>query len=427
MSETIYEIILGSVVVWPLLLAIPTLHTRVPWSRHLAILPAALLTVLPGDTSLELPWLLFGTGFAIDGEVRWIMLMTVAVWLTTATVMKSSRHDPAQDYTTPLFLLTLAGNLGAVLATDLPGFFCFTTLMGYGFYGLLVQADGEAVRRAGRLYLMFLVVADLLLFEALLLAAFTSQNLQFEVVREAMAGAAVSQLYVWLIIIGFALKAGVWPAHLWLSAAFNSAKPATRLLLGGVPVAMALLGTARCLPLGQQSVDVLGMTLPILGVAIMLYAVFRHFTLTQIKQLPAWSSIGITGLFVAALGTGLFQPVLWRSYEHLIYPFIAATGLLLAVLSFVVSKLQMTGEPPVSDFKQAKIFSLWVRQWIMVFRHWSMSRLLLAQSAWHSSGMMMLRQYQRISDRKTSGGFFNSWHARITMFVLLGLAMAWLG
>ena len=79
MNEEIYGIFLLIVVVGPLLLSIPALHSRVPWPRHLAIIPAVLLVVLPGDASLAMPWLIFGTGFAVDGEVRWILVMSIVI------------------------------------------------------------------------------------------------------------------------------------------------------------------------------------------------------------------------------------------------------------------------------------------------------------------------------------------------------------
>jgi len=424
MNSESYATALWLVMAWPLLLAIPALHSRLPLPRHLAIIPAVVLIFLPADISLTLPWLLFETEFAFTEEVRWLLLMSVAIWLTAATMAKPSRNDPDDSRSTSFFLLTMTGNLGVILTTDLVGFFSFSTLMGYGLYGLLIQGGDVEVRRAGRLYLMCLIIADLLLFEALLLAAFSSETMQFEAVRDAMTGATASQLYIWLIIIGFALKAAVWPAHLWLLAVFNSARPATTLLLGGVPIAMALLGAARCLPLGQQSFDVLGMALPIVGVAIMLYAMFGLFTRKHPKQLPVWSSVAITGLFVSALGTGLSYPVLWQSYEYLVYPFIATAGILLAVISFAASQSHMTGDAPDSVFKQVNSFSLWIKPWISMLQRWSIDGLFLARSARHSSWDILQKQYQRISDGKTSVGIFNNWRARITLFVLLGLVLA---
>lgn len=426
MNAEISVILLCFVVAWPLLLAIPALHARLPWPRHLAIMPAALLAMLPGEASLELPWLLFGTGFAIDDESCWILAMSVAIWFAAATITKLSKRNFADRRTTTFFLLTLAGNLGAVLASDLVGFFCFATLMGYGFYGLLIQAGDEAAQRAARRYLMVLIMADLLLFEALLLAAFTTENLHFEGVSEAMAGASSSQLYFWMAFIGFALKAGVWPAHLWLTAAFSSTPRSTALLLGGVPVAMGMLGTVRWLPLGENAFGVAALIVQGMGVAALLYAVLRLFTQASVKSLPAWAAVAVTGLFITALGVGLAHPAVWRKYEFLAYPFIASVAILLAVLTFVVGRMRGTCQSPALASQRVDAVSRWVTGWTGGCQQWAKDRLLGLQSLWFTSWLKAVEQYQRILDGQKSRGLRDGWSAKVTLFVLAGLALAWL-
>lgn len=295
MNTTLQTLALWLAVVWPLLLAIPALHSRLPWPRHLALAPALLLLLLPGDATLALPWLLLGSGFAIDGEIRWLLAMAVTIWLMAATLTQPSARG------TTLFMLTLAGNLGAILATTLTGFFSFTTLMGYGFYGLLIQGGDAASRRAGQRYLLVLIAADLLLFEALLLAAATSGDLRYEAVRQTMAEGPFAQLYLWMALAGFLLKIGLWPAHRWLLAAFRSAPTATALLLGGVPVAMGLLGAVRWLPMGEDALYLPGMALLTLGGAILGVALQRHRE-SDPPRAAAWRRLELLRQWAASRG-----------------------------------------------------------------------------------------------------------------------------
>ncbi|GJL77437.1 MAG: hypothetical protein NPINA01_04260 [Nitrospinaceae bacterium] len=425
MSEKIYGIFLLLVVVWPLLLAIPALHSRLPRPRHLAVMPAVLLIALPGDSSLAMPWLLFGTGLAVDGEVRWILLMSVAIWLTAATVANSLRRNPAYDRATTFFLLTLAGNLGAVLAADLVGFFGFSTLMGYGFYGLVVHAGDAEARRAGRLYLIFLIVADLFLFEALLLAAFTTGDLRYEAMRQSMAGTFSSQFYLWMALAGFALKAGIWPVHLWLTAVFKSAPLSTTLLLGGVPVAMGLLGAVRWLPFGENAFYVLGMIILTMGVAAILYAVLRFFMRAPLKVLPAWGTVLATGLFTAALGAGLAHPAVWSEYEYLTYPFIASLGIFLAAQTFAIGRLQDKRQASDVDLQRVTVLDPWVERWMSVIQRWAEDSVLRLRSLWRESWLKAV-ELHRIVDRQKPVVRLGGWSATITMFVLLGLVLAWL-
>jgi len=426
MSEDFYGFALWIVVAWPLLLAIPALHARLPWPCHLAIMPAAVLAVLPGDASMTLPWFLFGTGFAVDAGVRWILVMSVAVWFTTATIVKSRKDDPTHDRATPFFMLTLAGNLGAVLAADLVGFFSFSALMGYGFYGLLVQDGDDKVQRAGRLYLIFLIIADLALFEALLIAAFSTGDLRFEAVRQVMAGTSSLRLYLWMALAGFALKAGAWPFHLWLLAVFQSASPTRTMLLGGVPVAMGLLGAVRWLPFGEHAFNGFGMVIQLLGVAAMLYAALRLFSTIPVKLIPAWGAVAATGGFSVALGVGLAHPAVWRQHDYLTHPLIATLGILMAGLPFVCGRLRDKQRHP--DLAMRRVETLiQLADWrVGATQRWAKDRLLGIRSFLGVSWQKAAKRFQRILDWQKPVDLVGGWNGRITMFALLGLALAWL-
>jgi len=249
-NSTLNILLLLSVPALPLLLAVPALRARLYRPCHFALLPAVLLLTVPAVFSIEVPWLLFGTGLGIDGPGRLLLVMSVVLWASATSLIQAPADQAAHSRLTTLLLLTMAGNLGVILATDLVGYFSFSALMGYGFYGLLVDGGDETARRAGRVYLGFLVLADLLLFEALLIAAATTRDLGFEAVHQAIGQSPASGLYLSMVLAGFALKAGIWPLHFWLPLAFRSTRPAVALLLGGVPVAIALLGMLRWLPAG---------------------------------------------------------------------------------------------------------------------------------------------------------------------------------
>lgn len=426
MNTDLYTMILWMAVVWPLLLAIPALHSRLPWPRHLAILPAAVLAVLPGDALLELPWLLFGTGFAIDTDIRWILAMSVVIWLTAATVAIPTRRDPTYHHTTTLFLLTLSGNLGAILTTELVGFFSFSTLMGYGFYGLLINNGDTAVRRAGRLYLIFLIVADLALFEALLLAAATTDDYRYEMVRQAMADNTASLTYLSMVLLSFAFKAAIWPCHLWLLATFRSAPLSRTVLLGGVPVAMGLLGAIRWLPFGEHAFYLTGVVTQLVGVTAVLYAGLRLFRHVPLTLLPAMVTILATGLFILALGTGLAYPLLSLQFGHLGYPFIATLGILLTAVNVTVKRWQDTHPQPDLEAQQDNTLDLRTERWINAFWQCTSGRLLKRQSLWHDLRLKAIAKSRRILHRKIAEFFVARWSIRITLFVLLGLALAWL-
>ena len=342
MNTILGVLLLVSVPGLPLLLALPALHSRLSRPCHLALLPAVMLLVVPVDLSIEVPWLLFGTGLGIDGESRLLIAMSVVLW-TAATFLQAPSGQAMDNRHTIFFLLTMAGNLGTILATEMVGFFTFSTLMGYGFYGLLVAGGDAAARRAGRVYLGFLILADLALFEALLIAATTSEDLGFGVVRHAIERSAAPGFYLSVVLAGFALKAGVWPLHFWLPLAFRSARPAVVLLLGGVPVAIGLLRMVRWFPLGELSLPDLGEGIQWVGLAAAIYGTVAGLRQSHPRALLAYAGIVVTGLFVTTLGSGLEWPVIGSSIKETAHLFILYLGFMLAALvsgSVLVDKIK---------------------------------------------------------------------------------------
>ena len=331
MNTSLGILLLLSVPGLPLLLLLPALRARLSRPCHLALLPAVMLLAIPENVFIEIPWLLFGTGLGIDGTSRLLLAMSVVLWIAASFL-----HTPAgkalDNRDTIFCLLTMAGNLGTILATDMVGFFTFSTLMGYGFYGLLVNAGDARARRAGRVYLGFLIVADLALFEALLIAATTSEDLGFGVVRHALEQSAAPGFYLSMVLAGFALKAGIWPLHFWLPLAFRAARPAVVLLLGGIPVAIGLLRMVRWLPLGELAFPHLGAGIQWLGLAAALYGTVAGLLQVHPRTVLAYATIVVTGLFITTLGCGLEWPLLGAAIKASAHLFILYTGLLLAAL-----------------------------------------------------------------------------------------------
>ena len=332
MNSILNILLLLSVPVLPLLLAFPALRSHLPWPRHIALLPAILVLAVPTVASIEVPWLLFGTGLGIEGAGRFLLAMSVVLWACAASLVQTPIDPSVDSRFTTLFLLTMAGNLGVILATDLVGFFAFSTLMGYGFYGLLVNDGDTAARQAGRVYLGSLILADLLLFEALLIVAATTADLSFAVVHQAIAQSHAPGLYVLMVLAGFALKAAIWPLHFWLPLTFRSARPAVALLLGGVPVAIALLGIVRWLPPGGSALTDLGGSIQWIGLAAAVYGTIAGLLQSHPRPLLAYAGIVVTSLFVTSLGSGPEWPMAGSAIQGTAHLFIPCLGFTLAAL-----------------------------------------------------------------------------------------------
>lgn len=414
----------------PKLLAFPALSSRLFRAGTIALLPALILLTVPAVFSIQVPWLLFGTGLGIDGASRLLLAMSVVLWAVAATFLDASDQAENQRLIS-FFLLTMAGHLGAILATDLAGFFTFSSLMSLGFYGLLVDAGDEPARRAGRIYLGFMIVADLVLFDVLLITAATTGELGFQAVHHAISQSPSLDLYLLLVLFGFAAKAGVWPLYFWLLLAFRSTRPAVAVLLGGVPVAIALLGAVRWLPLGEIASPELGVIIQSLGVATMLYAILAGLIRAQLKMLPAYVAIIATGLFATALGAGLADPAAWNRYGVWAYVFIASMGFGLAVLVIAIRWLETRDLYSAPAVMQAGDSSMWSERLPGVLVRWSglgVDILRRLRALWRLragrvkvDSLWQLRAWQRTLD--ASERSLQRWTLAITLLLLLGLVV----
>jgi len=420
----INNLLLVTAILWPLLLALPVIHSKLRVSRQLAIIPAAILLLLPGDASLSLPTILFGSELHLDTDSRWILAMSVVVWFIAAT-LSSSKTASTSSHETSFFMMTLAGNMGVIFANDLVTFFSFSTLMSYSFYALLVDKHNDPAHRAGYWYLIFLILADLALFEAMLLAASISSDLRYDTLSQEMAG-PYSAFYMWMVVLGFAFKSGFWPFFFWLSSAYSSRSRITPVLLTAVPVAMGLLGLLRWLPVGEQAVYSLGIVLLCSGSAAILHMTFGLFKHRLNAMLMARITVIVIGLSGTALGAVLIQPALWQSYGSFSHPIIALLGITPGVLSITMhrffAKQTHANEKPaqlMAIYKSCKNSLVVIKQPIEnLFQNMQTLRDQLSTFA--------LQRYQQLLNAEKMHTLLSGWKIKITLFVILGLSLSWL-
>jgi len=424
MNEAMGVFLLFLVPGLPLLLAFPALRSYLPRPCYFALLPAIILAAVPMTFSIDIPWLLLGSRFGINDMSRLLLAMSVLLWLVSAGLFYRSADYSSEGCISTCFMLALAGSLGVILAMDLISFFVFLTLTGYGFYALLVSEGGEGTRQSGRIYLSFMIIADLVLFEALLIAAAVTDNLAFEAVHHAIAQSSSLDLYLLMVIIAFMIKAGLWPLSFWLLPVFRSSRPVVAVLLGGVPVAAGLLGMVRWLPLGEISSPEPGMIIQYLGGAAVIYAVLAGLIRAQLKISAIYVAIMFTGFFFIAVGTGLTYPAVWQQYGYFIYFFIALFSIGFAVLVMLLRSLESKYPDKMIPVKQSDSISLWFKQ------HWPVIiERLTAQMRFDAISRLKTKMnflwqkhlWERILDRSES--FLQRWNIAITLFLVLGLIM----
>ena len=168
------------------------------------------------------------------------------------------------------------------------------------YFLITLDRDNAAVRRAGWLYLAVSHVSVLVLFAFFSLLAVRTGSW----VLGPMQGQANLAPLFWLMLVGFSIKAGVFPLHIWLPSAHANAPSHVSAMLSGVAIKIGVYGLVRFAgwlptpPAAGWVIALLGVTSAVLGVA---FALGQH----DLKRLLAYHSVENVGIILIGLGFAL--------------------------------------------------------------------------------------------------------------------------
>jgi formate hydrogenlyase subunit 3/multisubunit Na+/H+ antiporter MnhD subunit len=283
--------------------------------RLLPLAPVpALLLALFGDPqgSTAFRSLLLGTELGLRHSGPGFLFFTSLIWLVSGWY--AARYQPVEASKRAFsffWLLTLTGNLGLVLAGDVPSFYAFFAVMTFSGTGLVLHTGTPEARRAGLVYVIMAVAAEAMLIAAFLLAVASAQSL---LLADAAAGVALSprrDLIVALTLLGFGVKAGLVPLHFWLPLAHPVAPTPASAVLSGAMIKAGLLGWIHLLPGGLTALEQWGVLMILAGLVSAVYAVFCGLWQSDGKTVLAYSSVSQMGVMLMALGAGLAVPEAW--------------------------------------------------------------------------------------------------------------------
>ncbi len=294
-------------------------YTYRPWRKSLTVMapwaafPALVFAVVaPTGMTTELSWLLLGSQLGLDDTARVFLFFTALIWLLagfyTLTYME---HDVNRERFFILYLITMSGNLGLILAQDMLSFFLGFATMSFASYGLVVHNPDSDTRFAARIYMILVVLGEVLLFTAMVGAAGSANSLLFQDVTHAMTQTPGRELILALFLIGFGIKVGALPMHVWMPLAYSAAPTPASAVLGGAMLNAGLLGWMRFLPLGTMAFPGWGTACIAAGLTAAFYGVLVGVTQRHPKTVLAYSSISQMGLLAIALGCGLAAPESW--------------------------------------------------------------------------------------------------------------------
>lgn len=300
---------------WPLLLGLaaawPEWRARALWVLPVAPLPALLLAIAWPEGTSTAPALLLGTVLVLDAPGRLLLGMVALIWLAAGVFALGYFRNPEKPAVFAGFwCLTLSGNLGVMLAADVATFYVAFAAVSLAAYWLVVHDGSARALAAGRVYLVLALLGEALLLVGLMLGVAAADSLSIAAVAAALGEAPLA---LTCLILGFGLKAGMVPLHMWLPLAHPAAPTPASAALSGAIVKAGIIGLIRFLP---EDAGFWATGLVLLGLLGAYGGVVAGLLQRSAKAVLAYSTISQMGLVLAALGAGLTAEAALYAAHH---------------------------------------------------------------------------------------------------------------
>ncbi|MBQ7193348.1 MAG: hypothetical protein IJR98_03145 [Synergistaceae bacterium] len=257
--------------------------------------------VIPGVCGL-------GMKFSLDG-FRFIYAVIIAFMWSVTTIFSREylRHHRNRNRYYLYVLMTLSSIMGVFISGDLYTTFMFFEMMSLFSYVMVVQDETHEAQRAAQTYLAIAIIGGLVTLTGLILLYNYTGTLDIEALGKFELHDK-TPLYVpgVLIFVGFAAKAAIFPAHIWLPTAHTAAPAPSSALLSGLLTKSGLFGII-VLSSGIFLHDPKwGMMLLILAmITMVLGAVLAVFSV-NIKRTLACSSMSQLGFILTGVAMQCF-------------------------------------------------------------------------------------------------------------------------
>lgn len=294
-------------VVAAVLLFVPGL-TR-PMLRLAPWLPltAAGLLMLQGQV-VELPWLLLGARIGLDATALPLFTLAIVAWTLAGLHAAASLGNERRTGFFFFWLMAWTGNLCVFITLDAASFYAAYGTLTFAAYGLVVHWMRPEDFRAGRVYLIMAMIGEGLIIAALLVLGSEFGNIPLEQGGQWVAQLPEGKWVAVLFALGFGIKMGVVPLHMWLPLAHPQAPVPASAVLSGVIVKAGLMGWLRFLPAGFDTGEFAGLLLLVAGILTTFYGVVVGLSQQRVKAVLAYSTISQMGLIAILIGLSLLHP-----------------------------------------------------------------------------------------------------------------------
>ncbi|MCC6954740.1 MAG: hypothetical protein IT290_11545, partial [Deltaproteobacteria bacterium] len=168
------------------------------------------------------------------------------------------------------------------------------------FFLLAAQHDQPHVRRAAIRYVIAMHIGSAALIAAFLLLAGATNSFDFDALGQSPHHH--SSAIFGLLLIGFGMKAGLVPLHVWLPEAHPAAPSHASAVMSGAVINIGVYGIVRFLSLLGGGPLWWSVALIGIGLCTAVFGVLFALGQPELKRLLAYSSIENMGIITASFG-----------------------------------------------------------------------------------------------------------------------------
>lgn len=269
---------------------------------------AGCLLLWTGEKSFTLPGFC-GLGLHLRADGFRSLYATVAafMWMVTGLFAPDYfAHYHNRGRYSFFNLMTLGATLGVFLSDDLYTTFIFFEIMSLTSYTWVAHEETPAAMKAAGTYLAVAVIGGLTTLMGLMMLYHQLGTLSFAALREALSSAdeTIKRAVVvpsWLVLFGFAAKAGMFPLHIWLPKAHPVAPAPASALLSGILTKSGVFGViVLCANVRMGSAAFANALLALAAITMFAGAVLALLSV-DLKRTLACSSMSQIGFITVGL------------------------------------------------------------------------------------------------------------------------------
>ncbi len=287
----------------------------------------------------------------------------------------------------PVLIITLASCMGIFLAGDLFTLFVFFELMSLISYVLVVHEESLEALRAGYKYLIMTIIGGLALFFGIIITFELGGSVSLGGPALITVPSSLAFFAFISFLIGFGMKAGMFPLHVWLPDAHPVAPSPASALLSGIMLKTGAYGLLRVIfhIFTPGMLQDAGWMIILAVVAIITILLGSAVAITQddLKRRLAYSSVGQMGYILLGMSILTERAIIGNIFHIFSHAFMKSTLFLAAgaiilktgkrsirelggigrqmpftMFAFTLAALSMIGIPPLSGFLSKWTLSL---------------------------------------------------------------------